>query len=150
MHGHRWMHRKCLECGLCVSRDTVYYLLQILDPRGIRLRKKGRLKRRQYFAKGPNYLWHLDSYDKLKPFGLCISGCIDGFSRQLIWLNVYHTSSNPRVNNNQTKQGKRNNKTQSITQGQEPNGFWLRWVSMIGLAPNPDPACMYAVNLVKK
>ena len=55
------------------------------------------MKRRQYFAKGPNYLWHVDSYDKLKPFGLCISGCIDGFSRRIIWLNVYRTSSNPRV-----------------------------------------------------
>ena len=66
-----------------------------LDKDGVELRWKGRLKRRKYFAKGPNYLWHLDAYDKLKPYGLCISGCIDGFSRQLIWLNVYRT--NPRV-----------------------------------------------------
>lgn len=61
MHGYRWMHRKCLEYGLCVSRDTVYTLLQILDPWGIKLRKKGRLMKRQYFAKEPNYLWHVDS-----------------------------------------------------------------------------------------
>lgn len=97
MHGYRWMHRKCLHSGMTVSRDIVYRLMQILDPNGIEIRKKGRLKRRQYFAKGPNYLWHVDSYDKLKPFGLCINGCIDGFSRRIIWLNIYHTSSNPRV-----------------------------------------------------
>ena len=97
MHGYRWMHRKCLQSGMTVSRSIVDRLMHILDPKGIELRKKGRLKRRQYFAKGPNYLWHVDSYDKLKPYGLCINGCIDGFSRRIIWLNVYHTSSNPRV-----------------------------------------------------
>ena len=91
------MHQKCVQIGMTVSRTMVYILIQILDPEGIETRRKGRLKRRQYFAKGPNYLWHVDSYDKLKPFGLCISGCIDGFSRRIIWLNVYRTSSNPRV-----------------------------------------------------
>jgi hypothetical protein len=39
----------------------------------------------------------MDSYDKLKQYGLCINGCVDGFSRQIIWINVYRTSSNPRV-----------------------------------------------------
>ena len=97
MHGYRWMHQKCVQKGMTISRTMVYILMQILDPEGIETRRKGRLKRRQYFAKGPNYLWHVDSYDKLKPFGLCISGCIDGFSRRIIWLNVYRTSSNPRV-----------------------------------------------------
>eukprot|EP00105_Crassostrea_gigas_P025855 XP_011446570.1 PREDICTED: uncharacterized protein LOC105341643 [Crassostrea gigas] len=97
MHGYRWMHQKCLKEGMTVPRNVVYSLMQILDPMGIEVRRKGRLRRRQYFAKGPNYLWHVDSYDKLKPYGLCISGCIDGFSRQIMWLNVYHTSSNPRV-----------------------------------------------------
>lgn len=97
MHGYRWMHQKCLHYGMTVSRKVVYNLMKILDPKGIEIRKRGRLKRREYFAKGPNFLWHVDSYDKLKPFGLCINGCIDGFSRRIIWLNVYHTSSDPRV-----------------------------------------------------
>lgn len=97
MHGYRWMHQKCLKEGMTVPRNVVYSLMQILDPKGIEIRKKGRLRRRQYFTKGPNYLWRVDAYDKLKPYGLCISGCIDGFSRHIMWLNVYHTSSNPRV-----------------------------------------------------
>ena len=79
---------------MVASRKVVYTLMQILDPDAIELRKKGRLKRRLYFAKGPNYLWHVDSYEKLKPFGFCINGCIDGFSRYMIWLNVYHTRVN--------------------------------------------------------
>ena len=97
LHGYRWMHLKCRQAGFVTTRQVVYTSMQILDKDGVELRRKGRLKRRKYFAKGPNYLWHLDAYDKLKPYGLCVSGCIDGFSRQLIWLNVYRTSSNPRV-----------------------------------------------------
>lgn len=91
------MHLKCLHAGLVIPRRIVHILLQILDQDGVTLRRRGRLRRRAYFAKGPNFLWHLDSYDKLKPFGLCINGCIDGFSRQLLWLNVHSTSSDPRV-----------------------------------------------------
>ena len=59
------MHQKCVQIGMTVSRTMVYILMQILDPEGIETRRKGRLKRRQYFAKGPNYLWHVDSYYKL-------------------------------------------------------------------------------------
>ena len=29
--------------------------------------------------KGPNYVWHMDRYDKLSPYGLAIHGCIDGY-----------------------------------------------------------------------
>lgn len=38
-----------------------------------------------------------DSYDKIKRFGFCINGCVDGFSRLVMWLNCYITSSDPRV-----------------------------------------------------
>lgn len=31
-----------------------------------------------FVKKGPNYTWHLDGYDKLKPYGFCIHGCMDG------------------------------------------------------------------------
>ncbi|XP_051931236.1 uncharacterized protein LOC127607148 [Hippocampus zosterae] len=39
----------------------------------------------------------MDSYDKLKPFGICINGAIDGFSRKIMWLNAYITSSEPKL-----------------------------------------------------
>ena len=97
LHGYRWMHLKCIQAGLVVSRERVRIMMKILDPEGVALRGRKRLKRRQYFASGPNFLWHLDSYDKLKNYGFCINGCIDGFSRLVIWLNVYKTSSDPAV-----------------------------------------------------
>lgn len=56
-----------------------------------------RLKRRIYHNPGPNHVWHVDGYDKLKPFGFAIHGAIDGWSRKMIWLKVASTNNNPRV-----------------------------------------------------
>ena len=96
-HGYRWMYQKCIWNGLRVKKEQVRLMLKIIDPGGVNIRSKHRLIRRQYFCKGPNYCWHIDSYDKIKPYGLCINGCIDGFSRKIIWLKVGKTSSDPQV-----------------------------------------------------
>lgn len=42
-------------------------------------------------------MWHIDGHDKLKPFGFSIHGCIDGFSRRLLWLEVASTNINAEV-----------------------------------------------------
>ncbi len=96
-HGYRWMHLQCIQSGLSVDRETIRLLLQVIDEEGVATRRRKRLQRRSYFAKGPNFIWHVDSYDKLKPYGFCINGCIDGFSRAIMWLKVYTTNSNPRI-----------------------------------------------------
>ena len=41
-----------------------------------------------YVSQGPNFKWHIDGYDKLKPFGFPIHGAIDGFSSKILWLNI--------------------------------------------------------------
>ncbi|KAH3692664.1 hypothetical protein DPMN_193818 [Dreissena polymorpha] len=97
LHGYRMMAARCKESGLNVRMEDVRIILLHLDPVGVSLRRPRSIRRRAYYASGPNFIWHFDGYDKLKPFGLCISGCICGFSRRLIWLNVYHTNNNPRV-----------------------------------------------------
>ncbi|KAI2647993.1 Retrovirus-related Pol polyprotein [Labeo rohita] len=68
-----------------------------LDPSGVEERRGRRLRRRHYGVPGPTYLWHMDSYDKLKPYGIAINVCIDGFSRHIIWMQAHFTSNNPRV-----------------------------------------------------
>jgi len=95
--GYRMMHVKCLRAGFVVSRETVRRLIKLLDPEGVNLRSKRCIVRRRYLSKGPNFVWHLDSYDKLKPYGICISGCIDGFSRKIMWLQAYRTTSDPKI-----------------------------------------------------
>jgi hypothetical protein len=82
---------------LVVGRETVRELLKICDREGVARRSKHCLKRRRYINKGPNYLWHIDGYDKLKPFGFCIHGCIAGFSRRIMWLEVSSTNKDPSV-----------------------------------------------------
>lgn len=97
LHGYRWMHLKCIQNGFTVTQNIVRELLKLLDPEGVNIRTRRRLRRRQYCSKGSNYIWHLDSYDKLKPYGICINGCIDGYSRHIIWLQAGSTSSDPKV-----------------------------------------------------
>lgn len=69
---------------------------EVLSP-SAHLRTAGRLRRRHYRSAGPCQTWHVDGYDKLKPYGFAISGCIDGFSRKLIWLECGPTNNDPNV-----------------------------------------------------
>ena len=76
MGGYRTVwHTLELE-GLRVPRIVVQEIIRELDPEGTELRKSHCLKRRQYHNPGPNYAWHVDGYDKLKPWGFPIHGCI--------------------------------------------------------------------------
>lgn len=97
LHGYRWQHQRLLQANIVVTEDTVRNILRIVDPVGVALRRRNRLRRRVYRNPGPNFTWHLDSYDKLKPYGLCINGCIDGYSRYIIWLKLGSTNSDPSV-----------------------------------------------------
>ena len=54
------------------------------------------MKRRLYFARGPNWVWHIDGYDKLKPYGFSLHGAIDGFSRRIMWLHTLRSNKNPK------------------------------------------------------
>lgn len=96
--GYRTMWQRLRnDHRIVVSRETVRHVLRIVDPDGVSRRLSRRLRRRQYKAKGPNFLWHLNGYDKLKPFGFCIHGCIDGFSRRIMWLEVATTNNDSRL-----------------------------------------------------
>lgn len=44
--------------------------------------------RRIYQNKGPNYLIHVDGYDKLKRFGIAVHGAVDGWVVLLCRLNA--------------------------------------------------------------
>ena len=72
-------------------------VLKNLDPDGVEERSRQKLRRRNYVSRGPNFTWHTDGYDKLKPYGFPIHGCIDGFSRKIIWLKVGSTNNDPSV-----------------------------------------------------
>ena len=96
MRGYRAMwHCLRLQYGIQTSRNNVERILRELDPEGTALRKAHRLRRRSYMNPGPNFAWHVDGYDKLKPYGFPIHGCVDGFSRRVMWLKVCRTNNDP-------------------------------------------------------
>lgn len=95
--GYRQMTQQLRGLGYVVNRETVRLCVKELDPEGVLERSRHRLVRRTYVTRGPNYLWHMDGYDKLKPYGFCIHGAIDGFSRKILWLKVSSSNNDPRV-----------------------------------------------------
>ena len=96
--GYPQIHQRVLvDHSLVVARETVRIIFKTLDPEGVLLRSRHRFQCRTYSVKGPKYMWHLDGYDKLKPFGFPIHGAIDGYSRRILWLRVMCTNNDPQV-----------------------------------------------------
>ena len=87
--------RLVVDHSLVVAKETIRHALRILDPEGVDERLRHRLQRRQYKGKGPNSLWHIDGFDKLKPYGFWIHGGIDGYSRRILWLEVGISNNEP-------------------------------------------------------
>lgn len=83
--------------NLTVRRQDVMFMMADLDPLGIEQRSRRRFVRRVYHSLGPNHVWHVDGYDKLKPYGLAISGCIDGYSRKVMWLICGASNNDPDI-----------------------------------------------------
>lgn len=44
--------------------------------------------RGEYIVPGPDYLWSIDGYDKLKPWGIEIYAGIDAYSRYVCWVYI--------------------------------------------------------------
>ena len=96
--GYRGMwHTLKTSYGISYPRDAVMKIIREVDPEGTKIRRARRLHRRKYISAGPNFCWHIDGHDKLKPYGFPIHGCVDGFSRRVIWLRVSRTNNNPIV-----------------------------------------------------
>ena len=79
------------------TSEAVRIVLNVLDQEGVSRSKSRGLKQRKYRNKGPNYVWHMDGNDKLRPFVFYVDGSIDGFSRKIIWLHVADANKDPAV-----------------------------------------------------
>ena len=81
---YRSMHQKLRLLGYITNKETVKLGLKNLYESHVALRQCWRLPRRQYISLGPDDMWHIDGYDKLKPNGFAFHGAKDGFSRKII------------------------------------------------------------------
>ena len=93
----RAISQRCIQSRYKVSKENVQVIVKATDPHGVEIRKKQALWRRRCFSRGPDWAWHIDGYDKLKPFGFLIHGCIDGYSRRILWLTIVHSNSKAEI-----------------------------------------------------
>ena len=72
-------------------------VIEAISPARCDAMRARRLCRGIYINRGPNFAWHIDGNDKLKPFGFAIHGAIDGWSRKVLWLQVGYTNKDPKI-----------------------------------------------------
>lgn len=57
-----------------------------VDPKNTAIRWCAQVSRRTYQVPWPNSLWHIDGHHSLIRWKFVIHGCIDGFSRRIMFL----------------------------------------------------------------
>ncbi|XP_031328425.1 uncharacterized protein LOC116159560 isoform X2 [Photinus pyralis] len=72
--------------GITVQRNRIRSILNDIDPVGTAKRWSSVVKRRTYNVPCPNSLWHMDAHLKISRWGFVTHGCIDGYSRMIIYL----------------------------------------------------------------
>ena len=70
-----------------VQQKRVRHLLFEINPTKSYIRRDLSRVRGCYVSAGPNDCWHIDQYDTYA-MGFPIHGCIDGFSRKLLWMKL--------------------------------------------------------------
>ncbi|XP_039305618.1 uncharacterized protein LOC105200580 [Solenopsis invicta] len=84
--GHIMMQSYLKAAGVFVPRHRTRETLNAIDPIGAASRWSQAIRRRSYKVATPNSLWHIDAHLKLSRWGFVIHGCIDGYSRMIIYL----------------------------------------------------------------
>ena len=87
--GIRRMKGFLLARGLKVQWDRVRSSMWRVDPEGLLLRSTHLtvVNRRKYSVPGTLALWHIDGNHKLIRWRFVVHGCIDGFSRRVMFMN---------------------------------------------------------------
>ena len=96
--GIRRMKGFLLARGIRIQWERVRVSLWRVDPEGILLRSMqlNLVRRRHYSVPvGPLSLWHLDGNHKIIRWGFVIHGCVDGYSRRVMFLRA---STNNKAN----------------------------------------------------
>lgn len=75
--------------GIHIQRWRVREALETIDPINRAIRRRYAIQRRVYNVRKPNHLWHIDSNHKLITWRFVLHGCIDGYSRTIIYLKCF-------------------------------------------------------------
>ena len=72
--------------GFRIQRRRIRESMARVDPHNTALRWGIVVSRRKYHVPWPNSLWHLDGHHSLIRWKLVIHGCMDGYSRRIMFL----------------------------------------------------------------
>ena len=95
--GYRRLRSHLNTTRVLVRREDIRLALLEFDPQNVDKRRSRRLRRRKNHNPVPNFVWYIDGNNKLKPYGISIHGCMDGYSRRKLWLEVAAPSKVPEL-----------------------------------------------------
>lgn len=72
--------------GVNVQRHRLRDALKRVDPLYTHARWNTPISRRTYYVPGPNSLWHIGGHHSLIRWRIIVHGCIDGYSRLVLYL----------------------------------------------------------------
>ena len=84
--GYSLMKGMLEQQNIKVQRYRLRESIRRTDPVGTSLRWAQVIRHRVYRVPGPNALWHVDGHHKLIRWRFVIHGCIDGYSRLILYL----------------------------------------------------------------
>ena len=104
--GYRNMNLKLrTEYGIRVPRQVVHDVMWDINPQALderNIKKRAKKPKQPFVSDGANWVFSLDGHDKMmgfqnSTFPLAIYGCLDTFSRKIIFLHVWKGNSDPVV-----------------------------------------------------
>ena len=94
---YRMMRQQLWKSKVNVDREIVTIIMKSLHPLGVFLRSCHMLRRCTYRSQPPNFIWHIDGYNKLKSSGFTIHDITDRHSHMILWLNALPTKDSPKI-----------------------------------------------------
>lgn len=74
---------------LTSHRDKLFTIYRTLLPDVVDRRKRDLQGRRgEYTVPGPNFIWSVDGYNKLRSYGIEIYAALDAYARYVVWIYV--------------------------------------------------------------
>lgn len=88
-YGRRYLHTHFRQRGHIVARDRLFQAYRTINFEAVERRKRDLQRHRgEYIVPGPNFVWSIDGYCKLRPYGVEIYACIDAYSRYIVWVYI--------------------------------------------------------------
>jgi hypothetical protein len=88
-YGRRYLYTHFRQRGHIVARDRLFEAYRTMNFEAVERRKRDLQRHRgEYIVPGPNFVWSIDGYCKLRPYGVEIYACIDAYSRYIVWVYV--------------------------------------------------------------